>query len=75
MSEKINPADFNPDRTSEGFALFEHWETNEWGGHELLLVASTPQGIEMKPGDFILHRHWAPASTPMVYNRARGGEE
>lgn len=70
MTERIDAAEFNPQPTSEGFSLWEHWETDARGKRQLLLVSSSTVGMELRPGDFILHRHWAPASTPIVHNRA-----
>lgn len=72
LEAAIAPADFNPTPTAEGFALWEHWETGKDGRHYLLLVSSSSVGMTLRPGDFILHRAWAPASTPVVHNHARG---
>lgn len=71
MNQPIDPAEFSPTPTSEGFALWEHWETDSKGQRHLLLVSSSTVGMKLRPGDFILHRSWAPASTPYVYNRAQ----
>ena len=71
MNQAIDPAEFNPTPTSEGFALWEHWETDGKGKRYLLQVSSSTAGMKLRPGDFILHRSWAPASTPYVYNRAQ----
>ncbi len=69
-SEPVNAAEFNPTPESMGFGLWEHWETGEDGKRYLLLVSSSTVGMELKPGDFIMHRAWAPASMPIVHNSA-----
>ena len=71
MKPEIEASEFNPTPTSEGFAMWEHWETVSGGRKALLSVSSTSFDMVLKPGDFILQRFWAPASTPIVYNHAR----
>ena len=60
----------NPVPDSQGFMLFEHWETS---GTEptLLSIASIPSDMVLQPGDVIVMRTWAPASAPTIYNSAR----
>lgn len=60
-------SDFDAGFTGRGMELFEHWEASG----NLLLVASTPQGMRLEPGDTIVRRRWAAAGEPEVYNRAR----
>ena len=67
--EAIEAAEFNLTPTSKGFTLFEHWETGKDGKHYPLLVSSTPINMTLKPGDLVLRRAWAPASTPTLCNR------
>ena len=65
------PEHFNPAPDSAGFDLFEHWETTGPDEYGLLLVSSSPIGMRLQPGDWILRRRWAPASEPATYNHAR----
>ena len=60
----------NPVPDSQGFMLFEHWETS---GTEptLLSIASIPSDMMLQPGDVIVMRTWAPASAPTIYDSAR----
>ena len=70
------PEHFNPSPDSIGFVLYEHWEEPipHSGEYHLLAVVSTPHDIDLKPGDWILKRRWAPAAEPTFYNRARRQE-
>lgn len=58
-----------------GTELFEHWEDNTSQPQlpHLLLIASTPNGMTLQPGDTILKRLWVPASPALVYNQAQLG--
>lgn len=75
MSYEINQADFNPTPESEGFTLWEHWETLSTGKKYLLEVSSSSRPMALKPGDFLVQRTWAPAGKAQLRNRARLPEE
>ena len=64
-------SDFNPCPDSTGLDLFELWESLASGGHFLVAVAGSPADWVLKPGDTIVRRRWAPASSPAIYNEAR----
>ena len=62
--------ELNPVPDSQGFMLFEHWETR---GTEptLLSIADIPSDMVLQPGDVIIMRTWVPASAPTIYDSAR----
>ena len=64
-------SDFNPCPDSTGLDLFELWESLASGDHFLVAIAGSPADWMLKPGDTIVRRRWAPASSPAIYNEAR----
>ena len=71
MTYEIKQAEFNPTPESEGFTLWEHWETLGDGKKYLLDVSSNTRLMVLKPGDYIVQRTWAPAGKAQPHNRAR----
>lgn len=49
----------------QGLDLFEHYEASG----ALLVVTSDASAISLEPGDFIVRRAWATASTPVRWQR------
>lgn len=64
-------SDFNPCPDSAGLDLFELWESLASGDHFLVAISGSPADWTLRPGDTIVRRRWAPASSPAIYNEAR----